>query len=121
MERATEVDIVFDGTEFLVFVEVKLGSDISMETTNDPLRNQIERNIDCVLEDAGDRDALFWMFVKERQPEFACTKIVEACRSHIERFQSGLPHRDSKLLTRLVEDMALVEWRELSPLLPDTS
>ena len=121
VEGPTEVDIVFEETKFLVFVESKLGSDISMSTTYDPSRNQIERNIDCVLENAGNRDALFWMFVKERQPEFEYTKIVEAYRSDIGRLQSRLPHRAPKLLARLVENIALVEWRELSPLLPDIS
>ena len=121
VEGPTEVDIVFKGTGFLIFVEAKLGSDMSMRTTYDPSRNQIERNIDCVLENAGNRDALFWMFVKERQGEFEYTKIVEAYRSDIGRLQIRLPHRDPKLLARLVENIALVEWRELSPLLPDIS
>ena len=121
VEGPTEVDIVFEGPKFLVFVEAKLGSDISMCTTYDPSRNQIERNIDCVLESAGNRDALFWMFVKERQAEFEYTKVVEAYRPDIGRLQSRLPHRDPKLLARLVENIALVEWRELSSLLPDIS
>ena len=121
VEGPTEVDIVFEGSRFLIFVEAKLGSDMSMRTTYDPSRNQIERNIDCVLENAGNRDALFWMFVKERQGEFEYTKIVEAYRSDIGRLQTRLPHRDPKLLARLVDNIALVEWRELSPLLPDIS
>ncbi len=119
VEGPTEVDIVFEGPRFLVFVEAKLGSDISMCTTYDPLRNQIERNIDCVLENAGNRDALFWMFVKERQAKFEYAKVVEAYRSDIGRLQSRLPHRDPKRLVRLVKNIALVEWRELSSLLPD--
>ena len=118
VEGPTEVDIVFEGTGYLVFVEAKLGSDIAPCTTYDPLRNQVERNIDCVLENAGSRDALFWMFVKERQPEFGYAKVVEAYRSDVGSLQSRLPHRDPKLLARLVENIALVEWRELLPLLP---
>jgi len=121
VEGPTEVDIVFEGPRFLIFVEAKLGSDMSMRTTYDPSRNQIERNIDCVLENAGNRDALFWMFVKERQGEFEYTKVVEAYRSDIGRLQTRLPHRNPKLLARLVGNIALVEWRELSQLLPDIS
>ena len=90
VEGPTEVDIVFEGTKFLVFAEAKLGSDISMCTTYDPSRNQIERNIDCVLENAGNRDALFRMFVKERQAEFEYMKVVEAYRSDIGRLQSSV-------------------------------
>ena len=39
VEGPTEVDAVFEGAEFLVFVEAKLGSDVSEQTTYDPLRN----------------------------------------------------------------------------------
>ena len=98
-----------------------MGSDISMCTTFDPSRNQIERNIDCVLENAGNREALFWMFVKERKGDFEYTKVVEAYRSDIGALHSRLLHRDPKLLARLVENIALIEWRELSSLLPDIS
>lgn len=120
VEGPTEVDIVFEGSIFLVFVEAKLDSDISMRTTYDPLRNQIERNIDCVFENAGNREALFWMFIKERQSEFAYTKVIEGYHSDIGRLQSRLPHRDPKLLARLEENIGLVEWRELASLLPDS-
>ena len=120
VEGPTEVDIVFEGSKFLVFVEAKLDSDISMRTTYDPLRNQIERNIDCVLENAGNQDALFWMFIKKRQSEFTYMKVIEDYRSDIGRLQSRLPHRDPKLLARLVENIGLVEWRELVSLLPDS-
>ena len=50
------MDTIFEGGGFLIFVEAKLGSDVSQRTTYDPLRNQIERNIDCAVEEAGDRD-----------------------------------------------------------------
>ena len=120
VEGRTEVDIVFDGTEYLVFVEAKLGSDVSEQTTNDPLRNQIVRNIDCAIEEAGDRYPLFWMFVKERQLESRHSKIIGEYRSDVHMLESLLPHRDPGVLARLVKGIAVLEWRELVPLLPDT-
>ena len=33
---------------------------------------------------------------------------------------SQLPHRDPRVLARMVKGIAMVEWRELMPLLPDT-
>ena len=120
VEGPTEVDAVFEGSEFLVFVEAKLGSDISEQTTYDPLRNQIERNIDCAIEEAGDRQPLFWMFVKERQTQFTHSKIIETYRSDVGVLQSRLPHRDSGVLARIVKGIAVVEWRELVSLIPDT-
>lgn len=110
VEGQTEVDVAVEGSGLLVFVEAKLGSDISMSTTYDPLRNQIERNIDCVIESAGDCDALFWMFVKERKPGTNHAKVIEACRSDVRALQSRLPHRDPDRLARLVANIAVIEW-----------
>lgn len=119
VEGLTEVDLVIEGSGFLIFVEAKLGSDISMRTTYDPLRNQIERNIDCVKESAGHREALFWMFVKERKPGTRHATMIEAWRSDIRALQYRLPHRDPNRLARLVANIVLIEWKELSSLLPD--
>ena len=49
VEGSSEIDIVFEHDEFLVFIEAKLGSDVSMSTSYDPQRNQIVRNIDCLI------------------------------------------------------------------------
>ena len=120
VEGQTEVDIVFEGIEYLVFVEAKLSSPVSLETTYDPLRNQIIRNIDCAIEEAGGRQPLFWMFVKDRQPQFSYSEIIDEYRSDVRSLKSLLPHRDTEVLARMVKGIAVVEWRELMPLLPDT-
>ena len=120
VEGWTEVDAVLEGDEYLVFVEAKLSSDVSEHTKYDPLRNQIERNIDCVIEEAADRQPLFWMFVKDRRPQFRYSKIIEDYRSDGRLLESRLPHRDPGVLARLVKGIAVVEWRELMTLLPDT-
>jgi hypothetical protein len=57
VEGSSEIDVTFDHDQFLVYVEAKLGSDVSMNTKYDPQRNQIVRNIDCLIESAGERDA----------------------------------------------------------------
>ncbi len=119
VEGPTEVDVVFEGARHLVFVEAKLGSDVSEQTTYDPLRNQIVRNIDCVIEEACDRKPLFWMFVKDRLPQFRYSEIIDSYRSDVGLLKSQLPHRDSGLLEQVVKNISIVEWRELVPLLPD--
>src|SRR4051812_23582392 len=48
VDGSSEIDVMFDHDQFLVYVEAKLGSDISMDTKYDPQRNQIARNIDCL-------------------------------------------------------------------------
>lgn len=121
VEGPTEVDAVLDGDDYLIFVEAKLGSDVSEWTTYDPLRNQIVRNIDCAIEHAGDRRPYFWMFVKDRRPKFRYSAIIDRYRSDPRTLETEMPHRDPAVLACIVRGIAMVEWRELLPLLPDTS
>jgi len=68
VEGASEIDITFDHARFLIYVEAKLGSDVSMSTTYDPRRNQIIRNIDCLIAGSGDRVPMFWLLVRDEEP-----------------------------------------------------
>ena len=119
VEGPTEVDVVFEGAAYLVFVEAKLDSDIWEQTTYDPKRNQIVRNMDCVIEEARDRQPLFWMFVKDRLPQFRYSEVIGSYRSNVALLKSRLPHRDFGILAQMVKNIAIIEWRESVPLLPD--
>ena len=119
VEGETEVDLVFDGDDYLVFVEAKLHSDVSPNTTYDPERNQIVRNIDCVIEQAGDRAAFFWMLVRDRSPERLYSQLVEQYRSDPSALHRLLPHRNPAVLGSIAEGLAVIEWRDLLPLIPD--
>ena len=120
VEGKTEVDAVLEGVDYLVFIEAKLNSDVPERTSYDPSRNQIVRNIDCAIEEAGNRLPLFWMFVKDRQPDFKYSKIIDCYRSDVRLLELRLPHRDPRVLAQMIKEMAVIEWRELLPLLPDT-
>ena len=120
VEGPTEVDAVLDGDDYLIFVEAKLSSDVSERTTYDPLRNQIVRNIDCAIEHAGDRRPYFWMFVKNRRPQYMYSAIIDRYLSDSRTLETEMPHRDPAVLACIVRGIAMVEWRELLPLLPDT-
>jgi hypothetical protein len=65
VEGDSEIDVILQNSVLVVFAEAKLGSDISSSTTYDPHRNQIVRNIDCVLDWANGRAPLFWMLVRD--------------------------------------------------------
>lgn len=80
VEGKTEIDVVVRGLEYLLFVEAKLGSDISVSTTYDPARNQIVRNIDCVIEESGSTDPLFWMWVKDRESSRMYVQVLRQYR-----------------------------------------
>jgi len=76
VEGLSEIDTVISGPGYTVYVEAKLGSDISPGTTHDPERNQIVRNIDCVIEHRHGTP-LFWMFVTDRDPSHAYMQTID--------------------------------------------
>ncbi len=116
MEGRSEIDIQFEGRSYLVFVEAKLGSDISLSTTYDPERNQIVRNIDCVLEVCGKRHPVFWMFVRDRQPTRAYIQLMEQYRD-ASKLCCALPHRAATQIKEVTEGLAVVTWADLMNLL----
>ena len=119
VEGPTEVDLVFEGDDYLIFVEAKLHSDISTGTTYDPNRNQIARNIDCLIEQARGREPFFWMFVADRLPTRGYANLIALYRSNPEELHQLLPHRDPGLIDRILENVAVVTWDDLVPLIRD--
>ena len=93
MEGPSEIDLVLSGNGYLIFVEAKLDSDISLRTTYDPARNQILRNIDCLLEEAGDRTPRFWMLAKDRHSTRAYMQLLADYRRDPAAVHALLPHR----------------------------
>ncbi len=121
VEGSTEVDLVFDGTDYLIFVEAKLHSDVSTSTTHDPERNQIVRNIDCLIEEAGNREPFFWMIVRDRDPSRSYMQLIERYRGDPDELHRLLPHRDPVVLKRIAASLAVVVWAELLPLIPNSA
>ena len=72
-----------------MYVEAKLGSDISMNTKYDPQRNQIVRNIDCLIENAGERLPIFWMLVRDEAPERAYVQLMKNYKADPSIFGTG--------------------------------
>ncbi len=118
VEGATEVDIELQGESYLIYVEAKLHSDISWATTYDPQRNQIARNIDCLLENAAGRTPHFWMFVKDRGPGHGYTQTIESYRTNPSSLASLIPHRSPELVAEVASRIAVLTWSELLTLLP---
>lgn len=117
VEGASEIDIVFEGRTYLAYVEAKLGSDISFNTTYDPGRNQIARNIDCVLENCGERRPFFWMFVRDRQPTWAYVQLMDRYRT-VSELHRLLPHRPAARLEEVASGLVVITWEELLALPP---
>jgi len=113
VEGSSEIDISFHGREYLVFVEAKLGSDISLNTTYDPTRDQITRNIDCLLESAMGRTAYFWLCARDDGDQRAYVQLVREFRRNPESLWRKLPHRDPAEVRHVCNGLSIVLWRDL--------
>jgi hypothetical protein len=116
VEGPSEIDIAFEHKDFLIFVEAKLGSDLSMKTSYDPARNQIARNIDCLLEKAAGRAPLFWLLVRDEEPDRAYVQLVSNYQSDPALLARDLPHRDTTTLEKMARDLTILLWSDFREL-----
>jgi len=113
VEGASEIDVIIESSSFLIYVEAKLDSDIRMHTTYDPGRNQIVRNIDCLLDSATGRAPFFWMFVRDASPARAYTQLMTKYREDPQTLSRDLPHRDPAHLQKVAQGLTLMTWRDI--------
>jgi 8-oxo-dGTP diphosphatase len=113
VEGETEVEVSLEGASYLVYVEAKLGSDISARTTYDPYRNQVVRNIDCVLEYRKKRRPYFWMFARDRGPERSYIQLLKSYRREPKTLAEQLPHRSGREIDEVSRTLAVVTWSDL--------
>jgi hypothetical protein len=111
VEGESEIDIILRNCSLMVFVEAKLGRDISLRTKYDPQRNQIVRNIDCVLDRAKGRTAIFWMVVRDTGEGRSYTQLLNHYRAHPDALAGRLPHHDPERVMGLARNLSLVLWK----------
>jgi hypothetical protein len=116
VEGPSEIDIIFDHEKFLVYVEAKLGSDVSMSTTYDLQRNQIIRNIDCLIANAGNRNPIFWLLVKDEAPAREYVRLVRNYRTDPSFLFRDLPHRDAERLKGIAQNLTILLWSDFREL-----
>jgi hypothetical protein len=116
VEGPSEIDITFEHNSFLVFVEAKLGSDLSMRTTYDPQRNQIIRNIDCLIEKAGERMPIFWLLARDKEPARAYVQLMNGYKSDPGLLARDLPHRNGEILARIAQNLTILLWSDFAEL-----
>jgi hypothetical protein len=117
VEGASEIDVSFDHDQFLVFAEAKLGSDISMDTKYDPQRNQIVRNIDCVIANARDRMPIFWMLARDEAPDRGYVQLMHSYKSDRTLLARELPHRAQSTLDVVSQNLTILLWSDFGELL----
>jgi hypothetical protein len=113
VEGPSEIDVVLSGKHYLIYIEAKLGSDISLRTTYDPERNQVVRNIDCVIEGAGDRIPLFWMIARDDAPGRSYMQAIDTYKKDSATLATTLPHRNEAVLEDVASRITVFLWREL--------
>jgi hypothetical protein len=116
VEGSSEIDVILDHDRFLIYVEAKLGSDVSMVTTYDKQRNQIVRNIDCLIASAGNRTPIFWMLVRDELPTRAYVQLMNNYRADPRLLARDLPHRDSTVLRSIAQNLTIVLWSDFKEL-----
>ena len=116
VEGSSEIDVIFDHDHFLVYVEAKLGSDVSLSTTYDPQRNQIIRNIDCLIENAGDRTPIFWMLVRDEEPSRAYVQLMKSYRADPRLLVRDLPHCKAEALEEIAKNLTILRWSDFGEL-----
>ncbi len=118
VEGDSEIDISIHNGVVTVFVEAKLGSDISARTTYDPDRNQIVRNIDCLLDDARGTVPLFWMLVRDSGQGRAYTQLLYQYRENPSKLVESLPHRDASVVSEVAQRLGIVLWKDFVQAVP---
>ena len=113
VEGASEIDITLQNQVLTIFCEAKLRSDISLRTTYDPQRNQIIRNIDCVLEQMACRTPMFWMLVRDIDQHRSCVQILNHYRENPGVLIRELPHHNADSVAALARNLCIVAWRDL--------
>jgi len=120
-EGNTNVDLIIKGknkeeNNIVCFVEAKFLSDISFQTTYNPVRDQILRNIDCLIDYVRDKDnavafknAYFFLLT----PEVFKTEYF-GCRKPILKNSFGAEY--SRLYCYKMEEYK--DWRKLKQALP---
>ena len=95
-EGISEIDIVIENPHWVMFIEAKLTSDISIGTTTRPNRDQVLRNLDVGSFYAGVRDFYFAMLVRDqsRSPQGAARVAAYEDRHAL---RERLPHRHDGL------------------------
>ena len=119
VEGDSEIDISMNNSAATVFVEAKLGSDISTRTTYDPERNQIIRNIDCLLDNAKGTVPLFWMLVRDSGQGRAYTQLMHTYRRDPAKLIEVLPHREPSALSGIAQQLSIVLWKDFVQAVPE--
>ena len=117
VEGLSEIDIFFEGTNYVVFIEAKLFRDLSMNTTYDPERNQIVRNIDILLDTCIGKIPAFWMIVRDTDPRHAYVQLMQKYQNNYKHLYDLLFHRKEEEILRVTKNLSIILWKDVYKIL----
>jgi len=115
LEGPTEVDLVIDTPKILAFVEAKYLSDIDCQTTYDPCRDQISRNLDVGSYQAEKqiKKSLFILLTPEYYERSRLYWYrMQECMKDPDRIKERLPYRSINF-EELSKSIGWVLWRDI--------
>jgi hypothetical protein len=95
-EGHSEIDVIIEASTWVLFIEAKYRSDISLGTTTRPQRDQILRNLDVGSYHAGVRDFFFSLLIVDKNASPKGTEKMSKY-SDISVLRDRLPHRPDGL------------------------
>lgn len=113
-EGPSEIDILIENPQWVLFIEAKLTSDISSRTTTRPQRDQVLRNIDVGSYYAGVRDFYFALLLKDAE---LSPKGIQALKEYDDKdiLIKKLPHRVDGLAN--LRGTGVLTWHTLYAIL----
>lgn len=115
LEGPTEVDLVIDTPKILAFVEAKYLSDIDCQTTYDPCRDQISRNLDVGSYQAEKRGKRFF-FILLTPEYYERSRLfwyrMQECMKDPDKIKERLPYRSINF-EDLAKSIGWVLWRDV--------
>jgi hypothetical protein len=110
-EDPSEIDIVIETEVSVWFIEAKFNSDISTKTTNNPMRDQIIRNLDVGSWYAGIRDFYFALLITDEERSPKGVRVLETVWPSV----PSLPHRPDGM--KNIKGCGLLRWRDIAQVL----
>jgi hypothetical protein len=115
LEGPTEVDLVIETPKTLTFIEAKYQSDIGCQTTYDPYRDQIIRNLDVGTHQAetGNKKFFFILLTPEcHERSRLYWYRMRECMKDPDRIKERLPYRPIDF-EELSKSIGWVLWRDV--------
>ena len=77
--------------------------------------------LDCLLDATSGRRGHFWMFVRDKEEHRAYIQLTRDYQKHPDVLGSRLPHRSAEDIRLVSRTVAVVLWRDLLKLVPQST